>query len=197
MGFAGHFGGGAVNGFADALVSAAAADVAAHGIIDVGVGGVGLLREQGHCGHDLSGLAVAALRNVFLHPCFLHGWLPSAESPSMVVTFFPATLEIGVMQERVASPLMCTVQAPQSAMPQPNFVPVMFSVSRSTQSRGMSGLTSTDWAVPFSVKLIAMRNLLEQVDILHQLRPRAEMSDMRVTGGLICQWPIAPSPNSK
>src|SRR5438105_11675088 len=115
----------------------------------------------------------------------------------MVVTFFPATLEIGVMQERVASPLMCTVQAPQSAMPQPNFVPVMFSVSRSTQSRGMSGLTSTDWAVPFSVKLIAMRNLLEQVDILHQLKPRAEMSDMRVTGGLICQWPIAPSPNSK
>jgi len=44
------------------------------------------------------------------------------------VIFFPATLETGVMQERVASPLMCTVQAPQSAMPQPNFVPVMFSV---------------------------------------------------------------------
>ena len=74
----------------------------------------------------------------------------------MVVTFLPVTLEIGVIQERVASPLICTVQAPQRAMPQPNFVPVMFSVSRSTQSNGMSGLTSTDWDLPFKVKLIAM-----------------------------------------
>src|SRR5690242_3160159 len=74
----------------------------------------------------------------------------------MVVTFFPATLEMGVIQERVASPLMWTVQAPHNAMPQPNFVPVMLSVSRSTQSRGISGLTSTDWAFPFKVKLMAM-----------------------------------------
>src|SRR6266566_3787238 len=77
----------------------------------------------------------------------------------MVVTFLPATLEIGVMQERVAWPLICTVQAPQRAMPQPNLVPVISSVSRSTQSRGMSGLTSTDWDLPFNVKLIAMGDL--------------------------------------
>src|SRR6266849_5190495 len=88
------------------------------------------------------------------------GWLPSAERPSIVVIFLPATLETGVMQERVASPLMCTVQAPQSAMPQPNFVPVMFRVSRKTQSSGMSGLTSTDWALPFKVKLVAMESSL-------------------------------------
>src|ERR1700686_5686605 len=87
----------------------------------------------------------------------------------MVVTFFPATLEICVMHERVASPLMCTVQAPQSAMPQPNFVPVMFKVSRKTQSSGMSGLTSTDWALPFKVKLMAMGTSLQQNDILQQL----------------------------
>ncbi len=54
----------------------------------------------------------------------------------MVVTLFPATAEIGVMQERDASPLMCTVHAPQSAMPQPNFVPVMFSVSRKYPEQG-------------------------------------------------------------
>jgi hypothetical protein len=36
-----------------------------------------------------------------------------------------------------------TVQAPQSAMPQPNFVPVMPSTSRSTQSSGVSPATST------------------------------------------------------
>jgi hypothetical protein len=55
----------------------------------------------------------------------------------MVVIFLPATAEIGVMQERVASPLIWTVQAPQRAMPQPNFVPVMFRVSRRTQSKGI------------------------------------------------------------
>jgi hypothetical protein len=32
---------------------------------------------------------------------------------------------------------MCTVHAPQSAMPQPNFVPVMFSVSRRTHNKGI------------------------------------------------------------
>src|SRR6516162_5698269 len=74
----------------------------------------------------------------------------------MVVIFFPATAETGVMHERVASPLIWTVQAPQRAMPQPNLVPVLFNVSRSTQSRGMSGLTSTDSGLPFKVKLIAM-----------------------------------------
>jgi hypothetical protein len=64
---------------------------------------------------------------------------------------------------------MCTVQAPQSAMPQPNFVPVMFSVSRSTQSNGMSGLTSTEVALPFKVKLMAMGTSLLQMDILQQM----------------------------
>src|ERR1700739_907888 len=80
----------------------------------------------------------------------------SLESPSMVVIFFPETLEMGVMQERAASPLMCTVQAPQRAMPQPNFVPVMFKVSRSTQSRGICGSTSTVVDFPFSTKVTAI-----------------------------------------
>src|SRR5215472_4122249 len=138
-----------MDGLANALISAATANVAAHGIVNVRVGGVGLLGEKRNRGHDLPGLAIAALRNVFLHPGFL-------DRMEVVFTLFPATLEIGVMQERVASPLMCTVQAPQRAMPQPNFVPVMFNVSRSTQSNGMSGLTSTDCDLPFKVKVIAM-----------------------------------------
>jgi hypothetical protein len=62
----------------------------------------------------------------------------------MVVIFFPATLETGVTQERVAAPSMCTVQAPHKAMPHPNFVPVIPSVSRKTHSSGILGLTSTD-----------------------------------------------------
>src|SRR5580765_1174154 len=106
----------------------------------------------------------------------------------MVVTFLPATLEIAVMQERVASPLMCTVQAPQSAMPQPNFVPVMFSVSRSTQSSGMSGLTSTDWDLPFRVKVMAMETSLQQMHILQQFR-----SGMNIYGNSF-MWPANQRP---
>jgi hypothetical protein len=87
---------------------------------------------------------------------FCTGCDASAESPSIVVIFFPATLETGVMQERVASPLMCTVHAPQSAIPQPNFVPVMFSVSRSTQRSGICGSTSTVVDFPFSVNVVPM-----------------------------------------
>ena len=52
-------------------------------------------------------------------------------------------LSMVVMQERVAAPSMCTVQAPHSAIPQPNFVPVMPSTSRKTQSSGKSPSTST------------------------------------------------------
>ena len=42
----------------------------------------------------------------------------------MVVIFLPCAAETGVTHERVAWPSMCTVQAPHSAMPQPNLVPV-------------------------------------------------------------------------
>src|ERR1700719_984396 len=74
----------------------------------------------------------------------------------MVVIFLPATVDMGVTHERAASPSICTVQAPHKAMPQPNFVPVMFSVSRKTHSSGISGLTSTVCGLPFSTKLMAM-----------------------------------------
>src|SRR5450755_1560922 len=97
-----------------------------------------------HCGTLIS-----------IHACCT-GWLASLESPSMVVIFFPATVETGVTQDRAAAPSMCTVHAPQSAIPQPNLVPVMASVSRNTHSKGISGLTSTDCGLPFNTKLIAM-----------------------------------------
>src|ERR1700728_5289994 len=57
-----------VNGFADAEIRAAAADVAVHGGVDIRVGGMRILREQGGGGHHLSGLAVAALRDVDFLP---------------------------------------------------------------------------------------------------------------------------------
>src|SRR6185436_9679201 len=52
------------------------------------------------------------------------------------------------------SPFRCTVHAPQSAAPQPNLVPVMPSVSRSTQSSGVFGSTLTCLALPLTVRLI-------------------------------------------
>ena len=51
-----------VDGLADAWVGAATADVAVHGSVDLGVGGMRRVGEQSGGGHDLAGLAVAALR---------------------------------------------------------------------------------------------------------------------------------------
>lgn len=65
-----------MDGFANALVGAAAADVAAHGVVDIGIGGMGFFREQSRRGHDLAGLAIAALRNIFLDPGTLDGMAP-------------------------------------------------------------------------------------------------------------------------
>ena len=73
----------------------------------------------------------------------------------MVVTLLPATLEIGVTQERTGCPLTWTVQAPHSAMPHPNLVPVMPRVSRNTHSSGIAGGTSTVCGFPFKVNLTA------------------------------------------
>ncbi|MNN45434.1 hypothetical protein D3C81_1597700 [compost metagenome] len=74
----------------------------------------------------------------------------------MVVTSAPTMLLTGITQERTAAPFMCTVQAPHRAMPQPNLVPVMPSTSRSTQSSGVSGSTSTLCSVPLIFRVRAI-----------------------------------------
>src|SRR5215831_19543283 len=58
---------------------------------------------------------------------------------------------------------MCTVHAPQSCMPQPNFVPVMPRVSRNTHSRGICGTTSTVCCFPLRVNLTAAMSLLNSL----------------------------------
>src|SRR4051794_15938843 len=69
----------------------------------------------------------------------------------MVVTALSPMLSMVVIQERIASPSTCTVQAPHSAAPHPNLVPVMPSTSRNTQSKGVSASTSTLCAVPLTL----------------------------------------------
>src|SRR3954469_15862941 len=77
----------------------------------------------------------------------------------MVTIFLPAAALAGNEQERVATPSICTVQAPHCAMPQPYLVPVMPSVSRSTQSSGVRG-SALAWT-DFPLTLItAMAGLL-------------------------------------
>src|SRR5260221_991262 len=58
---------------ADAHVRCAAADVAGHRGVDVGVGRLLLGHQQRGGGHHLPGLAIAALRDVELFPRRLHG----------------------------------------------------------------------------------------------------------------------------
>src|SRR5262245_18070884 len=64
--------GGHVDGGADALIGPAAADVG-HGVVDVAVGRLGIALQQRGRRHDLTGLAIAALRNVEHGPRFLDG----------------------------------------------------------------------------------------------------------------------------
>jgi hypothetical protein len=79
---------------------------------------------------------------------------------SMVVTGASPTLATGVTQERVAAPFRWTVQAPHSAMPQPNFVPVMPRTSRRTHSSGVSPSTSTRCSASLTLIVKAIGNLL-------------------------------------
>ncbi len=74
----------------------------------------------------------------------------------MVVTFLPATFDTAIWHERIALPSIWTVQAPHRPEPQPNFVPVSFRCSRTTQSNGVSGSASTVAALPFTVIAIAV-----------------------------------------
>src|SRR5437016_2550428 len=82
-------------------------------------------------------------------------FLPAGVSPiaSMVVIFLPAAAATGVTHERVGWPSSCTVQAPHSAMPQPNFVPVRPTTSRSTHRIGMSDGTSTVTSRPLMFRV--------------------------------------------
>jgi len=63
--------------------------------------------------------------------------------PSIVVMLLSPTDDIGVMQERTASPSISTVHEAQNPTPHPNFVPVILRRSRSTHNRGMFASAST------------------------------------------------------
>lgn len=72
----------------------------------------------------------------------------------MVRISLPAARVAGVLHERIGAESMSTVHAPHWPIPHPNLVPVSFSVSRSTQSSGVSFGTDTSCVVPFTFSLM-------------------------------------------
>ena len=88
---------------ANADIGSAAADVAGHRLVDVGIRRMRVCCEKCRSGHDLARLAVAALNDLAIEPRLLD-FGPGAVAPiaSMVVTSELPMLSIGVTQERVA-----------------------------------------------------------------------------------------------
>ena len=130
-----------LNRAADALIGAAAADVAGHGGVDVGVGRASASSRAAPpptsaAPTGSSRTAAPARRST---PPAARGSMVG-DSPSIVVTFLPPTRRHRRRRTTgSALPSRCTVQAPHCDRPQPNFVPVRPMVSRITQSSGMSG----------------------------------------------------------
>src|SRR5689334_22332804 len=109
----------------------------------------------------------------------------------MVVMAWPARSPIATPQERVASPSTCTVQAPQSATPQPNLVPVSPSSSRRNHNSGIAGSPSYCRSSPLTRRLIigslhhlvvvvACRSQAESAFILSKAPERIEILANRV-----------------
>src|SRR3954464_11169757 len=93
--------------------------------------------QQPHCGTSTAAQA------------FCTGCEELTDRPSMVTILSLAfTAESGTEQERCTSPLMCTEQAPHCATPQPYLVPVRPTISRITQSSGVSGSAWTSRTLP-------------------------------------------------
>src|SRR2546422_9686302 len=69
----GHHLGGAMNGAPDSRIRPAAANVAGQRLVDVLIGWIGNLFQQHRCAHNLSRLAIPALRYVYLKPGALQG----------------------------------------------------------------------------------------------------------------------------
>jgi hypothetical protein len=120
----------------------------------------------------LTGLAIAACETSISNQACCTACCIT-KSPSMVVTRFPATLEIGVTQDLTASPLMCTVQAPHTAMPQPYLVPRRLRTSRTTHRSGMSNGTSKVVGRPFTINLTSRHYLGASLQTVELHKPHS------------------------
>src|SRR5258708_21274127 len=95
---------------------------------------------------------------------FCIGCEESDDSPSMVVTALPATCDTWVWHEKARLPSICTMQAPQRPVPQPNLVPVSLSSSRITHNSGVLGGASECAALPLTLKSNAIGSSSDLID---------------------------------
>src|SRR5918996_907648 len=116
-----------------------------------------------------------------------------------MVTTAPRTCPAGRVHERMATPSMCTVQAPHWAMPQPYLVPVRPTTSRITHSRGISGGTSTSCIAPLIFNLIAISYVLPLVlwQPFSQGSPTLRLANAAGTSSSILDEIITGQPEAK
>ena len=147
---------------ADALIGAAAADVPAHGRVDVRVGRRLRFLRGARPRHDLArtGSSRTAARPARSRPPAAGAAARRrAEALDGGDALAAAPRTAASRRTRRGAPSTCTVQAPHSAMPQPNLVPVSPRSSRSTQRSGLSGSAATVTARPFTLKVVMSRYL--------------------------------------
>src|SRR5690606_360324 len=77
--------------------------------------------------------------------------LPFFARPSMVTTSAPSACTASIVQDLIARPSTCTVQAPHWLVSQPIWVPGRFSVSRRKLASSTRSSTSPEHFLPFTV----------------------------------------------
>src|SRR5438477_3773647 len=120
---------------------------------------------------------------------------PCAEMPSMVVICNPPTVPICFEHDRTALPSCSTVHAPQSAMPQPNFVPVSPRMSRRYHSSGISGSPSNVCDCPFTLKC-TMGHFPVEIEFTPILLAKEKVAVPGLGNGPLLEWIAAPKPKS-
>ncbi len=103
----------------------------------------------------------------------------------------PSPSRAWIWHERTASPSRWTVQAPQSAAPQPNFVAVSRNSSRSSQSSGVSGSPSKLMGFPLTVSLRVIVGLRKLRDARARHRARRGRN-AGVRRRFVTHWNRAP-----
>src|SRR6266481_9559466 len=114
----------------------------------------------------------------------------------MVTTERPAISFTAVMQARVASPSIWTVQAPHNATPQPYFVPMSPSSSRRYQSSGIDGSPSNDRSWPLTRNL-TMGHPPRVKLIVVILSPKRWPSNIVNRSGHRAESPRLPTPSER
>src|ERR1700756_2617139 len=102
-----------MNGLPDARVGSAAADIAAHRLINILVGWFWNLGQQHRRAHNLPGLAIAALRHVQLNPRLLQGMRQVSGQP--LDCRYVLSLRSGQRSNTRANRLSCQVYGARSA----------------------------------------------------------------------------------